>query len=162
MTPSQIILTIKACILLGLLSLAYWLGGQGARADFADYKTKMIAATAKVADKALETERKVRAGEHAKAAELAAIADKYEKDRNDAEAAADRTIAGLRAGTDKLRAQWQGCKATAQLSGAVSSAVSVDGQDRLREEDLRNVRRWAELLQAQRDGLQAVTEVDRK
>lgn len=162
MTPYQIILTIKACVLLGFLGLAYWLGGQGARADFADYKTKMIAATAKVADKALETERRVRAGEHAKAAELAAIAEKYEKDKVANEQKQDRLVADLHAGNVRLRQLWKASAATAKLSNAVACASLADGDAKLREEAIGRVLRAGADADAQIRGLQEVIKADRK
>lgn len=45
----------------------------------------------------------------AKAANEAAAA--YEQGKRDAEAAADAVVAGLRAGTERLRRQWRGCEA---------------------------------------------------
>lgn len=41
MTPSQIILTAKACALLVVLAFVYWLGGQSGRTNLAEYKAKV-------------------------------------------------------------------------------------------------------------------------
>ena len=62
--------------------------------------------------------------ERAKAAELAAIAGKYEQDKINAQAAADRTIADLRAGNVRLQNRWAGCTAVPQ---AAATAGQPDG-----------------------------------
>ena len=55
---------VVVSLILSVLAFVYWLGWQGARADFADYRTKMAERTAKVADlatKAAELARKTAA-----------------------------------------------------------------------------------------------------
>jgi uncharacterized protein involved in exopolysaccharide biosynthesis len=60
---------------------------------------------------ALKSSEAARVSEHAQADKLQAIAQQYEQDKTDAQAKADRTIADLRAGTVRLRNEWQGCPA---------------------------------------------------
>lgn len=161
MTLTQIKLAIYGCIALSALTLAYWLGGQGARADLSDYKTKMIAATAKVADKALETERMVRAGEHAKAAEIASIAEQYEQDKKTNDRKQADLVAGLRAGNVSLHQRWQAAQATAKLSSAAASAAELDAAARDREESAGRIVAAADQCDAQVRGLQEVVRSDR-
>lgn len=162
MTPSQIILTIKACILLGLLGLAYYLGGASARVDLAQYKTKVMASTAKAADLATKAERIARLTEQAHALALSQVADQYERDKQDAQAIADRLVADLRAGNVKLHQRWQAAQATAKLSGAVASAAELDAAQREREGSAVRIIAAADRCDAQVKGLQEVIRADRK
>lgn len=61
---------------------------------------------------------------------FAEIAQKYKQDKLDAQAKSDAVIAGLRAGTIKLRKQWRGCPAAQAADGS----SGVDEDSRLREE----------------------------
>ena len=62
---------------------------------------------------------------------FAEIAKKYEQDKLDAKAKSDAVIAGLRAGTIKLRKQWRGCSVATE---AADGSSGVDEDSRLREE----------------------------
>lgn len=161
MTPSQILLTIKACILLGLLGLAYYLGGASARVDLAQYKEKTAANTAKVANLATVASELARKAEQARALELAQIATEHEEKLHEIQSNSDRRLADLESGALRLRKLWAGCE-TDRLSDPVARAGELAGQDRLRRESAERVLRAVETLQAQRDGLQAVTAADRK
>ena len=162
MTPSQIILAAKALALLAALALAYWLGGQGARADMAEQRAtyeRTIAASAKAETEAVNKVRKL---EQAKAQELAAIAEQYEQDKTDAEATHDRLVADLRAGNERLHVRWQAAQATARLSGAVASAAEPDAAERDRQESAGRIIAAADQCDAQVAGLQAVIRADRQ
>lgn len=162
MTPGQIIRIVQGCILLGLLGLAYYLGGASERADFADYKTKVMASTARAADLATKAERIARLTEQAHAIALSQVADQYEKDKQDAKAIADRLVADLRAGNVKLHQRWQAAQATAKLSGAVASAAELDAEARDREGSAARIIAAADQCDAQVRGLQEVIRTDRK
>ena len=82
---------------------------------------------------------------------FAQIATQYAKDIKDAQAKSDSVIAGLRAGTLKLRKQWQGCSTAAQGSGNTSG---VDESARLRETGSGNLVRIGAKADAQVKGLQ--------
>lgn len=150
---------LAGTVLLVVLAFTYWLGGQSGRTELAEYKASVAEMSTTVAELRTEAERKARETEQAHAKALADVATQYEQDKQDAQATADRLVADLRAGNRKLRDHWQGCKA--QLPGVSPGASELAGQDRLREEDIGRVLEWAGILQAQRDGLQAVTEADR-
>lgn len=162
MTPSQILLTVKVCILLGLLGLAYYLGGSSARVDLAQYKTKVMASTAKAADLATKAERIARLTEQAHALALSQVADQYEKDKQDAQAIADRLVADLRAGNVRLHQRWQAALATSELSGAVKSASELDAEARDREGSAVRIIAAADRCDAQVEGLQRVIKADRR
>lgn len=97
--------------------------------------------------------------ERAKAAELADIAAKYEQEKTDAQAAADRTIADLRAGNVRLQHRWAGCPAVPQ---ATPAAGQPDGAADDRAESAGRIVRAAAECDAQVRGLQAVILADRK
>lgn len=121
---------IKAGVALALL---VWFGAfcysQGAKSVQVKYEAH-LAADAKAEAQALADARKA---EQAKAAEIAAIAEQYEKDKADAQAAADRVIADLRSGAIRLRSHWQGCQATGRVSGDAAAAALADAAEQLRE-----------------------------
>lgn len=96
--------------------------------------------------------------ERAKAAELADIAAKYEQEKTDAQAAADRTIADLRAGNVRLQNRWAGCPAVPQ---ATPAAGQPDGAADDRIESAGRVVRAAAECDAQVRGLQALVMADR-
>lgn len=63
---------------------------------------------------------------------FAEIAQKYKQDKLDAKAKSDAVIAGLRAGTIKLRNQWQGCSVPTK---AAESGSGTDENAELRAKD---------------------------
>ena len=96
--------------------------------------------------------------ERAKAAELADIAAKYEQEKTDAQAAADRTIADLRAGNVRLQNRWAGCPAVPK---APATSGQPDGATDDRAESAGRIVRAAAECDAQIRGLQAVVTADR-
>lgn len=162
MTSSQILLTVKACILLALLGLAYYLGGASARVDLAQYKTKVMASTAKAADLATKASELARKEEQAKGAEIAAIAEQYEQDKKTNDRKQADLVASLRAGTERLHQRWQAALATSELSRTVASAAELDAAARDREESASRIIAAADQCDAQVHGLQEVIRADRK
>lgn len=125
------------------------------RADRAQEAAERTAAQLRDATTALETERGYTKRLHE-------IAAQHEKDKADAEAAADRTIADLRAGTLQLRQHWQGCVATSRLSASEPAAGFADDASRLRAEGAGALVRLADQCDAQVKGLQAIVMADRQ
>lgn len=162
MTPGQILLTIKACILLGLLGLAYYLGGASARVDLAQYKAKTAANTAKVANLATVASELARKAEQAHSDAIAAIAEQYEQDKKTNDRKQADLVANLRAGTERLHQRWQAALATSELSRAVKSASELDAEARDREGSAARIIAAADQCDAQVEGLQRVIRADRK
>lgn len=105
-------------------------------------------------NKAFQAEYKRQMDAEHKAAEaLDKISKQYEKDKADAQAAHDRLVAELRAGTIRLRKQWT-CPASAASSG------EPDGGAELREQGAADLVRIAREADAQVRGLQQVIEAD--
>ena len=96
--------------------------------------------------------------ERAKAAELAAIAATYEREKQDAQAVADRVVADLLADNLRLSKRWAGCAAVPQ-AGAAAGEPDAAFADRA-ESAARIIRAAAE-CDAQIRGLQAVILADR-
>lgn len=151
-----------ACIAAAVLAVAavlsaFWFRGSAATARGARAAAigERDAARSQVAEL-----QGVIATERRKAERLAEIATEYEVRKDEIETEAARTVADLRAGNLRLRQRWQGCQV--QLPGAAASPGDADGQDGLRAEDIGRVLGWVKTLQAQRDGLQAVTQSDRR
>lgn len=91
---------------------------------------------------------------------FAAQAAKYEKEKTDAQADADRTIADLRAGNLRLRAAWR-CPAAAHLPAAAASAGEPDASAAAREQGAVDLVRDAADADAQIRGLQAILKAER-
>ena len=89
------------------------------------------------------------------AAAAAQAAEQYEKGKQDAQDAADSVIAGLNAGTLKLRREWAGCE-TQRLSDAATATRELDAAEQRRAESAARIVRAADECDAQVRGLQAV------
>jgi hypothetical protein len=85
-----------------------------------------------VADLTVVASEAARNSEHKQALALDAIAAQYEQDKNDAQAAADRTIADLRAGNVRLRRRWA-CPPSASMPGTSASTAQSDADAADRE-----------------------------
>lgn len=120
---------------LGLYMLGRSHGAEGPKAELAAYKAEIQKAVAeRLAQNALK--------EAADKKEFERIAAQYEQDKINAQAKADAVIAGLRAGTLRLRKHWDGCRAASQAAG---NSSGIDEDARLREADAgANVRDAAE------------------
>lgn len=93
---------------------------------------------------------------------VADITAQNEQDKRDAQAAADRLAADLRAGNVKLRNRWQGCQATGRVSGAAASAAESDAAARDREESAGRAIRAADEADATIRALQKILREERK
>lgn len=84
-----------------------------------------------------------------------AIAARYEQEKRDAEETHARVVADLRSGNTRLRAHWQGCVATGELSAAAAAAASADELARLRAQGAGDLVRLGAQCDAWIRGLQA-------
>ncbi len=146
-----------------LASFLLWKAGNGLyeagkNAASARYE-KVIASYAQAEAKAQE---KARAEEQAKANALAQVAEEYERGKKDGKASADRVVADLLAGNQRLRDIWSGHQATDRVSGIAASPGEFDAEARLRFEGVGGVLATVAECEAQVTGLQAIVNEDRK
>lgn len=142
--------TLIACALVALLvGLVQQVRVVNARAEIADLHARIATAHA-----AAETE--ARRIEHRWRNELDEIEARYEKEKTDAEQAHFRVVADLESGAARLRAYWQGCQATADLSAAATAAWRADELARLREQAAARIVRVGVECDAHVRGLQSV------
>lgn len=95
-------------------------------------------------------------------AQADAIAAKYEEDRAGAEETHRAVVADLERGNLRLRAHWQGCQATADLSRAAESAARADEAAKLRAEGAANLVSIGAECDAHVRGLQGVVVATRQ
>ncbi len=86
----------------------------------------------------------------------------YEKGKSDAEAAAKRTVADLRAGNLVLRNRWTACKASADLPTTPPDPSEPDAGTGDREESAGRIVQAADQCDAQVKGLQELLRLERK
>ena len=91
-----------------------------------------------------------------------AVSAAYEKGKNDAEAAAKRTIADLRNGTVVMRERWTACKASADLPTAAAGPSEPDAGAADRAESAGRIVQAAAQCDAQVKGLQELLSLERK
>ena len=91
-----------------------------------------------------------------------AVSAAYEKGKNDAEAAAKRTIADLRNGTVVMRERWTACKASADLPAAAAGPSEPDATAADREQSAGRIVQAAAQCDAQVRGLQELLRLERK
>ena len=116
-----------------------------ARADAAEQRAEASEARVRALSDVIDTER-----ESARRANE--IAAQYEQDKIHAEADAKRTVADLRAGNLRLRAQWKGCETgLPQADGAAGQPDAVADD---RAESAGRIIRAADEADAQIKGLQ--------
>lgn len=133
-----------ALLIVGLL---FWVRGTraDARADAAEQRAEASEARVRALSEVIEAER-------AAAKRANAIAAQYEQDKIHAEADAKRTVADLRAGNLRLRAQWKGCETgLPQADGAAGQPDAVADD---RAESAGRIIRAADEADAQIKGLQ--------
>lgn len=141
-----------------LLLVAF--GVQTAKLNYAEGRiAHWAAAAAKAQASAVLAAREA---ERQRAIDLAAIAEKYEKDKRDAEVAQTQLVDALRAGTVRLRNLWQGCQATGRVSGVAASAAESDAAARDREASAARIVRAARDADDTIKRLQDVVRTDRK
>ena len=147
----RILLGLLLASMLGL-GYALWMAERaGAQADKAKAEAESAKAAADMLVEVIEAER-------AHAADLARIATTYEQEKIDAQAAADRVVADLRADNLRLSKRWAGCPAVPEAA-ATAGEPDAAADDRI-ESAARIVRAAAE-CDAQVRGLQAVILADR-
>ena len=91
-----------------------------------------------------------------------AVSAAYEKGKSDAEAAAKRTVADLRAGNLVLRERWTACKASADLPATAADPSEPDAGTHDREESAGRIIQAAAQCDAQVRGLQELLLLERK
>ena len=91
-----------------------------------------------------------------------AVSAAYEKGKNDAEAAAKRTIADLRNGTVVMRERWTACKASADLPATAAGPSEPDAATADREQSAVRIVQAAAQCDAQVKGLQELLRLERK
>lgn len=144
--------TLIAC---ALVALIVWSVQQvrvlDARMDTAHAREQLAIAQTAALAQARNREREWQA-------QADAIAAKYEEDRAGAEETHRAVVADLERGAVRLRAHWQGCQATAELSRAAESAARADEAARLRAEGAGALVSIGDSCDAQIRGLQRVVE----
>jgi hypothetical protein len=109
-----------------------------------------------------KSEADARSKEQSADQHLAVITQTYEQDKANAKAQSDNTIASLRAGTLRLRSEFNCTPAlAASVSAASSSGSSTPTADQLREQDAANIVRAAADADAEIMALQKVIQEDR-
>lgn len=108
-----------------------------------------------------DAEAAARAHEQQLAKAAAAASELYERGKIDAQAAADRVVSDLRAGSLRLRREWGQCE-TGRLSDAAARAAEPDGEADDRASRAGRIVRAAATCDAQVKGLQALVIADRQ
>ena len=144
---------LGAIAIVAIIWLLYaWGHGNGkaeVQAQWDKERAEMLAAYAEDMANARERERQLT--EH-----MAEVADIYERDRRDAQDAADRVVADLRAGNLRLHQRWQAAAATRDLSRAATATGEPDAAADDRDAAAARIVRAGALADAQIRGLQAV------
>ncbi|MHC9085352.1 lysis system i-spanin subunit Rz [Luteimonas sp. RIT-PG2_3] len=142
-------------ILLGVVAvLLFGLSVQSCRLQ--ESRADQAASDLKQAQDALEFTNRTLEQERAKSAALAQVAQQYEQDKADAQKRADRVVADLRAGNERLHQRWQAAIATSELSAASAASGQLDAAAEDRAESAGAIVRAAIEADAQIRGLQAV------
>lgn len=160
------LLYLKATLVAAIIGGSMWAGWEW-RDRSADLEVAQIVAEAQrdkaeLAEAALADVLAARAKEQAAVKRVAQIADQYEQDKIDAQTAADRLVADLRAGNRRLHDRWQAAIATDSLSDAATAASRADAAQRDREASAARAIAAADQCDAQVAGLQAVVRSDRE
>lgn len=155
-----LLLTVLGLLLATALGLALWWAystvwqrGYDAAAD--EGATALRTLQAQVEADRQASEREARAKEAEQRTALDDVAAKYEQEKADAQAAADSTIADLRAGTVRLQRRWQGCETAARVPIAPAGAGEPDGGTADRIESAGRIVRAAAECDAHVRGLQS-------
>ncbi len=142
--------TLIAC---ALVALIVWAVQQvrvlDARMETAQAREQLAIAQTKAIAQARKREREWQT-------QADAIAARYEQEKRDAEETHRAVEADLERGAVRLRAHWQGCQATNDLSRAAESAARADEASRLREQAAARIVRVGAECDAHVRGLQSV------
>lgn len=146
-----------------VVALALLVGGFVAGYRMASHKAAQTAdkLAAQTALAQVTASEQARAAEQSMAARFAAQAETYEREKTDAQAAADRVADDLRAGNLRLRSEWAGCE-TAGLSRVAAAAGQPDAATDLRAASASRIVRAADAADAQVRGLQELLKQERK
>lgn len=104
-----------------------------------------------------DAEIAARKAEAEKAQAIAAIADRYEQDKREADEAQKRLVADLRAGNVRLQNRWRGCVSDVAATAAERDAATAD-----RDASAARVVRAARDADDQIRALQEIVKADRK
>lgn len=147
--------TLIAC---ALVALAVWVVQQvrvlDARSEAADARRELAQERAARAELWAEFESESRKQEAEHRRQMDAIAAETQRKLDDAQAAADRTVADLERGNLRLRAHWEGCQATSSLSAAAAIAAGAGDAAELRAASAARIVRLGAECDAQVLGLQ--------
>ena len=132
-----------------------------ARSAVSDLRADAAEQRAAQSEAQLRAVNAARAQEQAAAARVAVLADQYEQDKLNAEAAGKRTADDLRAGNIKLRQLWQGCQAN-RVPGTAAAPGEPDAAAEDRIDGARDLVRAAAEADAQIRGLQEFIRAERK
>lgn len=148
-------------ILTALLGIAGTIGHAIGSWGYADLEREIAEERAEMAEAVRKAEADARAAEQAAAGRIAAVAQRYEQEKSDAQAAADRVVSDLRAGNLRLHQRWQAALATGGLSRAATATGEPDAAPDDRSQSAGRIVRAAAECDAQVRGLQAVILADR-
>ena len=148
-----------AILALGVLAVALVIGScfLVARARISDLRADAAEQRAAQSEGRAAALTQARDAEHAKAEQIAAIANQYEQDKANAQKAADRTIADLRAGNLRLQNRWRGC-----VSGATPGPGEPDAAADDRAASAGRIVQAADEADATIRALQEIVKADRK
>jgi hypothetical protein len=127
-----------------------------ARRDHADALVDIAQLRTDLADQLAQFERDARRKVLEQSKALAAVAEHYEKEKDDALSRADALVADLRAGTRRLRDEWAACETSARVSGTVAAAAQPDAATDVRAAGIGRVLRIVAACETHVRGLQGV------
>jgi len=126
-----------------------------AQLETAGVEAKLAGVEADIAKQRLAFEAAARETEKRHQKVVAEITDTYAKEMADAKLESDVLVADLESGARRLRAHWQGCVATTELSRAAGAAAVADGGAELRAADSGRLARTGAEADAKVRALQA-------
>lgn len=141
--------TLIACAIVALLVWAVQ------QVRVLDARMEAVQAQEKLATAQTAAVAQARKKEREWQAQVDAIAARYEQEKANAEETHARVVADLESGAARLRAHWQGCIATGELSRATAAAAGADDADKLRAEGAGDLVRTVAQCEAHVRGLQA-------
>lgn len=146
-----LIALLLACI------AALWYRGSAATAQ--GERDAAITAQA-TAEEERDNLRDVLNTERERADRMTLVAERYEQDKADAQATAERVIADLRDGNIRLQDKWRGCQAGMPPSFPGTAVADAEADDRA--DSASRIIRAGAACDAQVRGLQAVVREDRR
>lgn len=120
------------CIALGAFAGIQTARTHSLQSDVREAKGETALVKAAIATERLTFEQQAREQERRQSEALAGVAAVYEQEKKDAEREAQRVVAELRAGTQRLRREWAGCETSALVPRATDSSALPDAGAELR------------------------------